>query len=1501
MNDFNLLHDVFVRHAEQTPDAIALRCGNMELTYGELHQRSEHLAHYLQTLGVKPETLVALCTERSFDLLIGLLAILKAGGAYLPLDTDAPAERLSFIVADAKADIVLTQTPFADSFSAQQVICLDQPLPAFTVADSLRQFDDDPAQRLVYVIYTSGSTGKPKGVQVTHLNVARLLSATEHWFKFSAQDVWALFHSSAFDMSVWEIWGAWLYGARLVIVPYLVSRDPEQFYQLLVAEKITCLNQTPSAFLPLVRVDQQYAPNLLSLRFVSFGGEALNFKALEPWLLRHGEQSPRLINMYGITETTVHASYRPVTLADIQAGRSQLIGEPIPDLKLYLLDENLQEVGVDEVGEIYVAGLGVTRGYLYRPELNAERFIEQSSFSSGKLYKSGDLAKRLVNGDMEYIGRADTQVKLRGFRIELGEIEQVLTAHADVSETIVSVYSDGEHKHLVAYLVAREHAALRQQIQALAHERLPDYMVPTYYVLLAAMPLTVNGKIDRKALPAPDYSSSVVLDQYAAPRNRVETTLVDIWQQLLKIERIGIHDNFFQLGGDSILVIQVSSHAAKQGLKFAPKQLFLHQTIAELAQHIEQQQPQQAKASLQNSGDILLTPIQHWFFEQNFAQMHYWNQAVLLRLQTPLAPRLLEQALQTLYQQHANLRLRFTQDAGTQSWQVAANDAAKTLKLTTLDLSSFTPEEKAEVLQETAEQLQGDLNLQKGPLMRVALFKLAEGEQRLLIIIHHLVVDGVSWRLLLSDLSSACQQLQQQQLPQITEHNEYALWTQQLQAYTQSLDSIDFWVQQAQGAQGHLPVDLSGENSSASTRSIIKTFDVSTTQALLQHPYESLQDLLLSALFCSLADFTGHNKILIEMEGHGRESIIDADISHCCGWFTSLFPFAVECSSDAYCVLQAVKQQLQLLPANGLEYGLLRYLSAHEAWRQQLAALPQAEVVFNYLGQFDSLFDERALFTIANEDYGSVHSPKSQRAHVLEVEALCYQGQLRITLNYSAQRHKPSSIEKILSGIDTYLRELLQQTQQGDFALAQLSLADIAELKRQYPTVEALYPASATQAGMLFHALGDTAQDVYFEQLCYQLAGEMDIGLFKHAWELSIQQQQILRTCFVWKGFAQPLQAVMAQLPISWLIEDFSDLSVADSELKQQQLIQQDRNQVFVLNQAPLMRFILIKLPQAQYRFIWTHSHLLLDGWSVALLLKEVLSDYALLLQQQTVQRRPCAQYRDYIAWLIVQDQRQAGDFWREQLQDLQHQPLATEYTAQQGYADAFARVNEHTTQALQQHSKQMGVTLNGFIQAAWALVLAKATQVDDVLFGITVSGRSIPVPQIDQMAGLFINTLPLYLKLSADDSVLDLLKRIQLLQFSMQQYEYTALAEIQAYLGSPLAIDSLLVFENYPVDPLVSSEQLPLRIMGVKAYEHTNYPLTLLAIPSEVIALQMTYNQSLFSVERIDTLLQQLIEVLERISTQPDQKLAGLLLNTADSAASQSFLQASMELDEDF
>ncbi|HEX6293282.1 MAG TPA: amino acid adenylation domain-containing protein, partial [Herpetosiphonaceae bacterium] len=788
------LHLAFEAQAARTPDASAVTLDGTHLTYADLNRRANQVAHALRRLGVKPETPVGLCMERSPALIVGLLGILKAGGCYVPLDPAYPLERLQFMLRDTGAAVVLTQQRFSAQLAAlpTRQLVIDGDWSLISQESIANPSHETTPGNLAYVIYTSGSTGTPKGVMVAHAQVLRLFAATQSWFHFDDRDVWTLFHSAAFDFSVWEIWGALLHGGRLVIVPYTLSRTPEAFYDLLCRERVTVLNQTPSAFRQLIPAEETSGcASKLALRLVIFGGEALDLASLRPWFARHGDQMPQLVNMYGITETTVHVTYRALASSDLEHAARSVIGGPIPDLDLYVLDHHGQPAPIGVAGELHVGGAGLARGYLGRPDLTAERFVPDpwSQQPGARLYRTGDLARALPSGDLEYLGRRDQQVKIRGFRIEPGEIEAVLRQHPAIGECVGLAREDDGHTRLVAYVVANKERAPSghtensaandssslfsvlcspQELREFLGQRLPDYMVPSAFVFLDALPVTTNGKLDRTALPAPGLERPELEAAFVAPRTPTQELLAEVWQQVLGVDRIGIHDNFFGLGGDSIRSIQVRALAHKLGIDLSIEQLFQRPTIAALAQAVQPAAvlpaPDTAPLSLLAPSDREKLPpaiddayplallqsgmVYHSALHPESATYH---DVFGFHLRQPFVLAAFEAALRQLVATHPMLRTSFDLSRYGKPVQLVHRTIA--LPVIVEDLRGLTVEAQAERLAawRVAEQQRG-FAWDAPPLWRIFIHRRADDAFEFTLSFHHAILDGWSVAAMLTEL-----------------------------------------------------------------------------------------------------------------------------------------------------------------------------------------------------------------------------------------------------------------------------------------------------------------------------------------------------------------------------------------------------------------------------------------------------------------------------------------------------------------------------------------------------------------------------------------------------------------------------------------------------------------------------------------------------------------------------------------------------------------------------
>jgi amino acid adenylation domain-containing protein/non-ribosomal peptide synthase protein (TIGR01720 family) len=1070
------LHQLFEEQVQRTPDSVAVCYQEQTLTYQELNSKVNQLAHHLKELGVGCESLVGIYLERSPQLIIALLAVLKAGGAYIPLDNKLPPERLAYMLGDAQPGIILTMAASMRRLPDYQgsVVCLDEDWQAIAQNPEQNPPNIVTGENLAYIIYTSGSTGKPKGVMLTHRGLANYLQWAIQTYPVDSAVGVPVQSTISFDATITSLYTPLLVGKAVILLPEAEEIEALQ-NALSSPSNFSLVKLTPAHLSILSQLLPQKVPAGYPQAFI-IGGEALTEQHLEFW--RSYFPQTKLINEYGPTETVVGCCIYDATLGTGKHSGNVPIGRPIANTQLYILDHYLQPVPIGVPGELYIGGAGVARGYLNRPELTAERFINYSQLGSidyltpmpNALYKTGDRARYLSDGTIEYLGRLDDQVKIRGFRVELGEIEAILKAHPSVKEAVVILRKDyPQQSQLVAYLVGNEETIDFRQYLA---TKLPAYMLPSAFVWLEQLPLTTNGKVDKQQLPVPVAKPQ---SEQVAPRNAAEATLVEIWTEILG-GSVGIHDNFFERGGDSILSIQMVAKANNAGIKLTPKQLFQHQTIAELATVMEIAPKTQIEPGIA-TGIVPLTPIQHWLFEQNLHKWDYFNQAVLLEVAADLEVDYLKQAIEELVLHHDVLRSCFINSSLDCAWE---QDIIPTLEngeiFTVVDLNGFSPNQQTQQIESIASQLQASLDLAQGILFKVALFKLGDNQNhRLLFIIHHLVVDGVSWRILLEDLVTAYQQLKAKQTPiklplKTTSFRE---WAQNLVNYAESdqvVAQFKTWLEILPKQLPQLPLDYpnranvhpplakgrvgEGYNNIASEAEVQVKLDISQTRALLEVVpkayHTQINDVLLTALALTYSQWAKQNSVLIDLETHGREDLFaNINITRTVGWFTSIFPVFLQFKNinNIGENLKYVKERLREIPQKGISYGLLRYLNPNQQISQTLQALPQSAISFNYLGQLDLFTSQGWILGLAKEPTGLSSHPLNQRRYVLNINAWIAQSQLQIQWRYSRNLHDTTTIENLAQQFIKTLQAIIQHCQApnsggytpSDFAGARLN------------------------------------------------------------------------------------------------------------------------------------------------------------------------------------------------------------------------------------------------------------------------------------------------------------------------------------------------------------------------------------------------------------------------------------------------------------------------------
>ncbi|HVT17363.1 MAG TPA: amino acid adenylation domain-containing protein [Thermoanaerobaculia bacterium] len=1528
------LHRPFEDQAARAPERWAVIAEGERLTYGELDRWAGRLAARLRSLGVGPGTRVGVCLEPCAGMVAGLLAVLKAGGCYVPLDPAQPAERLAWMIDDVAAPLLLRGDAGVEMPPGHRVrqLALGGPPAAEKAPPEVaprQPAGDAPAapaatpDDLAYVLYTSGSSGRPKGVMVAHRAICNRLLWMQSAFPLSAADRVLQRTPFSFDASIWEIFLPLWCGATVIVAAPGGHRDTAYLAQAAAEHEVTILQLVPS--LLQVWIEEPAVERCRSLRRVFAGGETLARGSVERFFARHGAA---LHNLYGPTEAAIDTTCW--TCRRDEGPGAVPIGRPIANARVYILSAAGQPVPAGVPGELHIAGRGLARGYLGRPDLTARSFVPDpfAGRPGERLYRSGDLARHRGDGTLEILGRIDEQVKVRGFRIELGEIEATLARHPGVQQAVVSVREDAPgDRRLVAYLVGRPLAVPEEaELRSFLEQRLPAYMIPAAWVSLDSLPRLPNGKISRAALPAPAARRPAAARPRVAPRTPAEERLAAIWAEVLGLDAVGVDDNFFALGGDSILCLQVVSRAGKAGIRFTSRQLFEHQTIAALMAAAATAEPSQA-ARRPSGGAVPLIPIQQLFFAHQPADPHHFNQAVLLTLLQPPAVAHRQALLEQVVANHDALRLRFVRTtpapgaaaaaAAEPGWRqvLSPPEAVPGALASSLDLTALPRERQTECLAAAAARAHAGFDLERGPLLRAVFLTLGGGGcDRLLLVAHHLVVDGVSWRVLLEDLKTGCEQLQRGtaiSLPAATtSFQEWAERTAEVARSGALAGELDDWLDPRRRLVTPLPVD-DPPGRSANTVASAESFEVTLGEAetcdLLQQVPETYRiqagELLVAALAQALVPLADRRVVLLDLEGHGREEALvpGVDLSRTVGWFTTVLPLLLDLRdvSGPRELLATVKQQLRALPHHGIGYGLLRFAGGDAAAAQALGALPQAEVSFNYLGRLDQVLAGPSPFAPAEESAGPAQSPRQARRHLLDVNAFVAAGRLTVSWGFSRNVHRRATVERLAESFAAALRRLirycLSAAEAGftpvDFPLARLDQRALDRLAGGDRAVVDIYPLSPLQRGLLFHSQRHRGSGDYFQQVSCILAGKLDGASFLRAWQMVVARHPILRTAFVWEDLAEPLQVVREGIELPWEDGDWRELSPGEQEERLDRYLREDRRRGFEVAQAPLMRVALLRLAGDRHALVWSSHHLVLDGWSAPVLVREVVTLYhALAAGRDAVLPLP-PPYRAYVEWLLRQDLGAAQSYWRRALAGFTRPtPLARRPAAAGaagGRGELTFVIPAAETSRLQALAVRQRVTLHTLAQGAWALLLGHLSGRRDVLFGAVVAGRPETLAGSGGMVGAFINTLPVRVRIDEQSALVPWLEKLQAEQAEARQFEYSPLVEVQGWSEVPRGLplfESTFSFNNFPVGEAFGGEGPGFAVAGVRWLEQTSYPLDLTIGVGAELAVRVMYSKERFTPAASASLARQFTALLATAAARPEVRIADLLSELASS-----------------
>ncbi|WP_189030948.1 non-ribosomal peptide synthetase [Nocardia rhizosphaerihabitans] len=1465
------------------PLATAVVSGERELTYGALDQVSSRLARRLIAAGAGPESAVLVALPRSMESVVAFWGVARSGAAYVPVGVSNPAERLAIMAAECGARLGITTSRLrADLPDSVTWIVLDDDgldAAADTTVAATANTDAEPLLRPrienpAYIVFTSGSTGTPKGVVVTHAGIATLTAAVRDAYRADRQSRVLHCLNPSFDASLLELLVAFTAGATLVIAD-ADSVAGAELAATIRESSITHLCSTPAVLTTL-------PPGALDgVRAVSTGGEAC-----PPEVVARFGPGRALVNSYGPSETTVAATFT----APLTPHREVGIGFPVPGVTLHVLDRRMRPVPAGTPGELYIAGPGLARGYAERPGATAQRMIANPFGAPGsRLYRTGDLVRwRAVDTAgsfvLEFVGRSDFQVKLRGMRVEPGEVDAVLTTCPGVEFAVTVVRKGASGRAMLASYVVPTHEAAELDAAALREfclHRLPAHLVPGTITMLDALPLTGNGKVDRQALPEPDTTPT-------APRagaSAVERALSELFAEVLGVPEVGPESSFFALGGDSILSIQLVARGRSADLVFSARDVFEHPTPAGLAAVVGAPGERTVLREMPGGGvgSVPRTPIVDWLLTQPGWQR--FAQTMVLALPDDVDRTRLTRTLQAVIDHHDMLRVRVVDGDQLEVTSPSTIDAAEIVDHVATTEQAIDP---ATIDRATAATIE---RLDPGAGVALAATWLDPGGPggRLVLAAHHLAVDAVSWRILIADLMAAWAAVTEGAVPQLSPvGTSLRTWAHALHAAasaTEWTDELDYWrgvLDTAQPPLGARPLDPSRDVGAAVDRIEIR-IPAETSVPLLRHLPTALrcgiEEALLAALVEALTEHRGApGAMLLMLERHGRDETVvpGADLSRTVGWFTSQFPIALDLGADPgpMSAIAAVKEQLRAVPHGGFGFGLLRHLGADD----RLRSADNPQVGFNYLGQIAGT--EPGIpwvpVDVTNQLGGAVDAELPASA-VISVDAMTMDEPdgpvVHAVWRFPSAVISRTEVENIarhwVSTLETMAHAVAEPGAGGltpsDIALLPVTATQLAGWQRRYPAIEDVWPLAPLQQGLLFHTrLAAGHADKYAVQAVFELDGEVDLARLESAATTLARRHPALRTAFVTTADTAA-QLVLDEVTVPWQVIEADPADCAA-------IAARELARPFDPEQPPLLRFLCVRCGPRDVRLIVTNHHLVLDGWSMPVLLGELLALY----DTEDADLGEPVSYLRYLEWLGRQDAAGARTAWSEALAGLAGPTLITavraplDHDGEPGELRREVPLAQDIAAALTRHRTERGVTLNTVVQTAWALLLAELTGHTDVVFGTTVSGRPPDLPGSERIVGMLVNTVPARIGLVPDEPVGELLTRVQREQGALVDRNILGLNEIQSLAGVGPLFDTSMVFESYPMDVEAlrsASEHARLRIRDFHGRDGTHYPLCLSAEARDGLRLHLTCSDRYFDDAEATALANRLGRIVARLA----------------------------------
>ncbi|MBD7911567.1 non-ribosomal peptide synthetase [Clostridium cibarium] len=1486
--------ELFENTVKEFSKNIAIISNGKNLTYEELNNKSNQLAHLLADNGVTKGSLIPVLCDKSMETIIAIIAIIKNGAAYVPINEDYPQSRVQYMIEDCGSNLIIGRRETLNKFDFKEItpIILD-----FESYDLLNQPTENistgniNSDDLIYIIYTSGSTGNPKGVCVENKSVVRLVK-NQNYIDLKLDDKILQTGSIAFDASTFEIWGALLNGLTVHIESKELILNPKMLKQYIQKNNITTMFMSTALFHQICNVDASTFDDIKSLMI---GGDALDSNQVNK--LRINNKSTIIINGYGPTENTTFSTYFSIDPLNMWDKKIPIpIGKPISNSTTYVMDKNLRLLPVGVPGELCVGGDGVARGYLNKEELTKEKFVQNPYIKDEIIYRTGDLVKWLPDGNIEFLGRIDNQIKIRGFRLELGEIEREILKHEQVKEAAVIVRFDkNKEKYLCGYIVGK---VSQDEIKKFLKKTLPEYMIPPYILTLETLPLTNNGKVDKKLLPEPNLNEKT--NKYVAPSNDVEKKMALVWSEVLGAEKIGIKDNFYDFGGDSIKSIQIVSRLKNLGLKVDIKDILDHQTIEKISKYAKTEEIQISQDEV--VGISMLTPVMKKFLQEDKEVMKHFNQSTLIYCKEKLEIDKVKLLLKEIVIHHDALRINLNYGEEISLYNKKIDENLFNFKF--FDLSH--EDNFKEQIAKEGQLLKESIDLEHGPLMNVGLFSTNKGDY-LLFVIHHIVVDGVSWRIILEDFYNGYKSLLQgKEIKFPKKTTSFKEWTEKQIEYANGnalLNELDYWSNLADTHLDELPKFNKADKiliKDMISKNII--IDKEATQKLVMETNRAynteINDILLSALGITIKDWCGAKNAAITLEGHGREDIInDVDITRTVGWFTSCYPVILDMSdNDISTIIKRNKEVLRKIPNKGIGYGILKYLTSSKNRKNRDMTI-ETDISFNYLGQIDSNSNNE-LFTYSNLSTGSDISNNFELKDSIQINSLIQEGNLKFNIDFCKLEYKEDEIEKFVEIFNKNIYGIIEhcstrkeaELTPTDYGINEYSLEDVEELKQFIKNnidkdinISKINKLTPMQQGMLFTYMQNKETTAYVIQLELNIKGNLKIESLNKAYNMLAKKYDILKT-IIYSNSKHPSQVVLENRNFKIYYEDFTkscnkekDYSVFSTELVKKG---------FDLSKDILFKLSIIKMDDNSSRLIFTIHHIIIDGWSTNILIGDLFKFYEDIERGEKLNIENNINFHEYIKWLYKQRKEDGLAYWKNYLDgynQIVELPKTKSKSTKYKQKNLMWDFGKEVTRKLEGISSQCGVTLNSICQLAWGILLQRYNRTDDVVFGSVVSGRPPEINGIEEMVGIFINAVPVRITDNGKITVKEMLKEVYEKANQSRNFEYLSLAEIQdqSELKQNL-IQNLTVFENFPFNELDNCNN-GIKIDFIQGREETNYDFNLSFVLEDSLKLKVMYNENVYTTYLIEKITNQLAKIFKEITNNIDQLVSNVDIVTPE------------------